>query len=175
MPVHRYIWWLPRPRKCKYPGGFPLHFEKKLLSLLRIAPGEVCQPFAGMCEYGLRIDVRREVKPDIIADAHHLPVKDNIFQLTLLDPPYSDDYSKELFGTGKVHPSQYNKEAVRITKPGGFVVLYHYYLPERIKDTKWYAIIALITRQYHRARIVSIFRKLKLIISLEQFLPGKKE
>lgn len=27
------IWVLPRPRKNKYKGGFPLHFEKKVVEV----------------------------------------------------------------------------------------------------------------------------------------------
>lgn len=36
----------------------------------------------------IRMDKRREVKPDIVADARHLPFRDRIFQEIFCDPPH---------------------------------------------------------------------------------------
>ena len=36
----------------------------------------------------LRMDIRREVKPDIVASATHLPFRDNIFDSIYCDPPH---------------------------------------------------------------------------------------
>jgi len=158
MTVPRTMWWLPRPRRNKFKGGFPLHFEKKLMELLDM-PKLILQPFAGNCEWGIKVDINREFKPDVIADAHNLPFKDDVFNLVLLDPPYSDAYSKSLYKSGKIHFNKYTSEAVRVTRPRGFIAVYHYYLSPRLKGTTWHHLLVVVTRVFHKGRIISIFRK----------------
>ena len=57
MTVPTETWVLPRPRKVRYKGGFPLHFEKKLWRLLG-EPVSVLHPFGGKAEIGVRVDER---------------------------------------------------------------------------------------------------------------------
>lgn len=161
MAIPRYCWWLPRPRQNKYKGGFPLHFEKKLLDLLKMdyKTDSILHPFGGMAEYGIRVDINPNISPDYIMDAHNLGFTDDSFDLVILDPPYNDDYSAKLYNTSKLKPSKYIQEAVRVTKPNGFIVHYHYYLAPRPEGTRWYSVIVIITRVYHKARICSIFKK----------------
>jgi hypothetical protein len=156
--VPREVWWLPRPRIDRYKGGFPLHFEKKLMRFLGNPP-RVLQPFAGHCEFGVRVDFKRENRPDVIADAHSLPFKEGVFDLVLLDPPYADSYAKKLYDTPPLSFKRYSAEAVRVCKKDGFVVVYHYMLSPRLPGTKWDHLLVLITRVWHKARVVSIFRK----------------
>jgi SAM-dependent methyltransferase len=158
MVVPRSVWWLPRPKKSKFKGGVPLHFEKKLMNLLG-NPEMILQPFGGDGEYGLKVDISRNYCPDVIADAHNLPFRDNSFDLVLLDPPYSNQYAHTLYGTGELHFTKYTSEAVRVAKPNGFIVVYHYYLSPRLCRTSWYHLLVIVTRIFHKARIVSIFRK----------------
>jgi hypothetical protein len=40
------------------------------------------------CKGVIFIDVRREVKPDIVADNEHLPFRDSVFEFVFYDPPY---------------------------------------------------------------------------------------
>jgi DNA-binding XRE family transcriptional regulator len=42
----------------------------------------------------------------------------------ILDPPYSDEEALELYATPKLRPAQYTREAVRVCKLGGWVVVY---------------------------------------------------
>ena len=161
MPVPRECWWLPRPRKDKYPGGFPLHFERKLWRLLGSPLSDtVLHPFGGKAEIGVINDINLEVPADYRFDAHELPEEwTDRFNMVMLDPPYDNEHSEQLYNTGKLKPKKYVNEAVRVCKPGGFVVVYHWYLSPRPEGCSWYRIIVLITRVYHKARIVSIFRK----------------
>jgi len=155
-------WVLPRPRKTKYKGGFPLHFEIKLLRELEIDPEKhkILQPFGGHAEYGIRMDINPDVEPDIVGDAHNMHMfKDEEFDLVILDPPYSDKYSKELYGTGKLSFKKYTSEAVRVVKPMGYIVMYHYLATPRLDGTNLIMRIFLETRIWHKLRCVHIYRK----------------
>ena len=176
MAIPRELWYLPRPRrKDKYPGGFPLHFEKKLFEMYKFPNNEILQPFGGKAEYGIRCDVKSDLKygakgesyiigkeqPDIVCDAHNLPFPDNSFSFVLLDPPYSNEESKRLYGTGKLHPNQFIREAVRVCKFGGYIAIYGTRLAARPKGTTYNKIICILTRVNHQARICIIFKKEK--------------
>lgn len=153
-------WHLPRPSKSKYKGSVPLHFEKKLLEFTGL---ENCNcllnMFSGGSNMGYTIDINPDVKPSYVADCHNLPMPDNHFDNTFLDPPYSDKESKELYNTGPLHPQKYVEEAVRVTKPNGLIMIYHIYMPPRPKGTKYLGVISIITRVYHKPRLCTIFRK----------------
>lgn len=151
-------WVLPRPRKIRYPGGFPLWFEKKLLELYGW-PSSILHVFGGKAEYGLRLDIREGVNPDVVGDAHHLPFKDNMFDMVIGDPPYSDDLSKSMYGTGKISFAKWSREAVRVCREGGFVVVYHAKMLPRPLGTSYHRRILLAVRIWHYLRYVGIFRK----------------
>lgn len=159
MTVPRELWYLPRPRRAnKYKGGFPAHFEKKLFELY--PSQKILQPFGGMAEYGIRVDINPEVKPDFVGDAHNLNMfEDNTFDFVLCDPPYSVDLSGKLYGTGKIKWKQYTSEAVRVAKTGGYIGLYHWVMQPRPSGTVFDRIIVIITRIKHFARFCCIFRK----------------
>ena len=165
-------WVLPRPKPDCYPGGFPLHFEKKLIGILG-NPSRILHPFGGMAQYGLRLDILKEhpysatfgkeVKwypPDLQADAHHLPFKDNTFDLVICDPPYSKEQSRSMYGTGKITYKRYIAEAVRVCCSGGYIASYHVVMTPRPIGTEYYCRILLGTRVFHRLRACCIFKKI---------------
>lgn len=158
-------WVLPRPRKCKYPGGFPLHFEKKLIRLLGFDEknkDDIFHPFGGMAEFGIRNDLRTdlEISSEMNYDAHDLPLEDNSFPLVIVDPPYNEDYSTNLYKMPKPKYGMYSKEAVRISSK--YIAMYHWVVTPRPDDTKLIQRIVLLTRVWHRPRVCCIFKKEKL-------------
>ena len=158
-PVENLTWCLPRPRRNNpIPGCFPQHFEKKLMALLGW-PKKILHPFGGRAEYGLRVDVRPEVFPDILGDAHSLPFKEGAFDCVLLDPPYNLDYSQRLYSTNNIHPVKAAQEAVRVCKEGGWVVWYHLVAMPVPPHTILTHRILLETRLYHAARIIHVHQK----------------
>ncbi len=159
--IESIAWVLPRPNKSKYIGSFPLHFERKLLNLLGLNEREhkILHPFGGKAEFGTRVDIKPEVEPDYVGDAHLLPFTDNIYDLVILDPPYSEEYSRRLYGTGKLKFKTYTSEAVRVCREGGYVVMYHYLATPRIENTILVKRIFLETRVWHKLRCIHIHQK----------------
>lgn len=161
--IRNIAWCLPRPRKDKYPGGFPLYFERRLLDLLLSlgAPRDmkILHPFGGRAEYGLRVDVNTNAGPMVLADAHLLPFLGESFDVVILDPPYSDNHSWQLYKTGQLHFKKYSSEAVRVLKPQGFLVMYHIFSMPRPPGCRLRARLLVETRVNHLARVVHINQK----------------
>jgi len=158
--IENLAWVLPRPRRNnKYIGGFPQHFEKKLWRLLG-SPEKVLHPFGGMAEIGDRVDIKPEVNPTWVGDAHNLDmIPSESYDLVILDPPYSEEYSKRLYSTKKVKFKQYTKEGVRVLKEDGFLVMYHCLATPRIEGTILVKRIFLETRVWHKLRCIHIHQK----------------
>lgn len=169
--IENLAWVLPRPGEAKYVGSFPLHFEKKLLRLLGVDPDDydeqtlkelILHPFGGMARYGFRVDLRPEVAPDLVCDAHQLPSNwDEKFCVVILDPPYSEEYSERLYGTQHVplRWKQYTQEAARVCKEKGYIVSFHEKATPPIEGTLLVKRIFLEHRVWHALRCVHIHQK----------------
>ncbi len=80
--------------------------------------------------------------------------------MVIVDPPYSDKLSREVYGTGKLKYYTYVNEAVRVTKPGGYIALYHVMLLPRPPGAAYHRRIMIAIRLWHRPRVCNVFRKL---------------
>ena len=134
-------WFLPRPKKDRYKGGMPLYCEEWLLRLANdiwVETNEgktkndfcgILNLFCGMNTKGFRVDIKPEVEPDLICDAHeltkHLKSK---FDIILADPPYSNEEAKEIYGTPKLNYKVWTNEAEQLLNPGGILIVYHKYV-----------------------------------------------
>ena len=151
---------LPRPRPDCYVGSFPLHFEQKLWRLLG-QPEKVLHPFGGLAEIGDSVDLNATTTPTWVGDAHDLHwIEDDTYDLTILDPPYSDEEAAWLYSTPKLTPGKFTAEAVRVTKVGGHVAVYHRQQPRRPNGTKLVHRIVVLTRTGHAPRVCFVFKKM---------------
>ena len=155
------VWTLPRPPKSRYKGGFPLYFEQNLVQLLGY-PERVLHPFGGMAELGTRVDLNGDLEPDYVADAHDLPFQDESFDCVILDPPYSDEEAAELYASPPLRRAEYTREAVRVLREGGWLVIYTDREPARPPRCNHAMRIMVVLRPNHRPRICGIFQKRKL-------------
>jgi hypothetical protein len=153
-------WVLPRPRKDAYVGSFPLHFEQRLWRVMG-KPQKVLHPFGGLAEIGDSVDQNASTTPTWVGDAHNLDwLKDETYDLVILDPPYSDEEAEWLYGTPPLDRGQYTREAVRVCRVGGHVAVYQVKQPRRPQGTRLVRRIVILTRTGHAPRVCFIFEKL---------------
>ena len=163
-------WFLPRPRlagiKDANIGGMPLYAEQWLLQLARdilngYAP-KILNLFCGMNEEGVRVDIRPEVNPDIVCDAHKLTgyLQDK-FDIILADPPYSDEEAEQLYKTPKLNYKKWTEEATKLLNPNGLLIVYHKYIMPN-PNPEIYTVVKRVFighRTYHLPRVAIYFQK----------------
>ena len=156
MTLKTSIMYLPRPA-TKYPGCYPLHFEKRLKEILET--DNYLHLFAGMATTGIRLDINRDVSPDSVADVHSLPFPDNCFDGGMADPPYTPDFAKNLYGTVYPKWSIWTKELVRVIKSGSRIGIMQNYIVPRLSGCDLEEIIVILLRIKQFPKIVTVQRK----------------
>lgn len=148
----------------KFPdgGGYPYGFVEWALREMGCKDADnVLHLCSGSMKTGLRVDIRPEMKPDIIADCRHVPLPDESVEFILADPPYSLDYAENLYGTGKNYPKpgEILKEAARLLKPGGKIGLLHFLVPMTRKPMKMLGVYGVTTGAGYAIRAWTLWTK----------------
>lgn len=139
-------------------GGYPLGFvEWALVEMASVTipempkgaveahPDDVLHLCSGSMKTGVRVDIRPETGPNIVADCRSVPLPDASFDYIMADPPYSAEYAKNLYGTEADYPKpgQILIEATRLLRPGGVVGLLHHQVPVFRKPLKLIRVYAV--------------------------------
>lgn len=149
--------WLPRP-SAKYPGCYPLGFENKVVELL--GTKEYVHFFSGLAKTGYRIDINPNTNPDLIANVEDLSqIKDNSFGGGLADPPYTEEFARNLYKVPYPKWSLWTKELVRIVRPNCKIAIMQNYVVPRLPKCEFDKILVIITRIKQYPKIVTIQRK----------------
>jgi len=158
--VYTGFWACMRPHG-KFRGLWPGGLLERVFELVG-KPEVILEPFAGTSRIGLSIDLNKEVKPDIVADAQHLPLKPDSIDMVLMDPPYNSQELRNYLGK-KIHFSIYRAlgETKRIVKKDGHVVLLHFLIPKHIGRDRFrrVATIGISTGPNKNIRCLTIFRR----------------
>lgn len=156
----------PRPVQQFEPfpdgGGYPKGFVEWALKEMGCDdPSTVLHLCSGSMVTGVRVDVRPEVNPDIVADCRSVPLPDGSFDYILADPPYSEELAANLYDTKGSYPrpGQILKEACRLLRPGGQVGLLHFQVPMSRKPLKLVRVYGITTGAGFNIRAWSLFRK----------------
>lgn len=119
-----------------FGGGFPRQFlpwVRKMGWLGESTHENTCWLCSGgIEEAGVRVDIRAETQPTIVADATKTELVSNVFEYVVIDPPYSRELAKKLYGTADYYHSinKFIDEAVRIAAPGGNIITLSYECPK---------------------------------------------
>tara|TARA_B100000131_G_scaffold203806_2_gene195798 strand:- start:32868 stop:33719 length:852 start_codon:yes stop_codon:yes gene_type:complete len=175
-------WSCGRPM-TKYKGGYPNGFLKRLDKAMQITEDDkVLHLFSGSIqgrENEDTMDIQEKNNPTFLADAREtFPMEDNTYDYTISDPPYDLEeksenkvvqihYSNPLWETEPIKPYAWLDEAVRVTKPGGFICILHHlvYKTPKIPGTKInscrrFMQVSVTCGPNTRVRMLSIFQKL---------------
>jgi len=95
----------------------------------------------------IRVDVRSEVKPTHLEDATKTTIHTSSCNLVIIDPPYSLDLARKLYGTeNNFHGiDAFTKEAYRICEVGGLIITLSYAIPKRIKGCNFLSVCGIYT------------------------------
>ena len=120
-------------------GRFPVGFLATAAKFLRSDRGKILHVCSGSLPpgEGIRVDIKPERRPDIVADGRNLPIADDSQDAVLIDPPYTPHYAKELYGTEYPRPAHLLAEAVRVARPCSRIGFVHYIIAKPPKGAQW--------------------------------------
>ena len=105
------------------------------------------------------IDIRHEARPTVRASGAALPFHDASFSAIMIDPPYSDQYSRDLYGVENPRPSWLLREAVRVVRPSGRIGLLHVAVPFPPKGSTLINVYGVVTGTGYRIRAFTVFER----------------
>lgn len=142
-------------------GQFPRSLIRKLLPWLACERREVLHVCSGSLPRGegIRVDVRREARPDVLADGRQLPFADGSIAGVLIDPPYTRQYARDLYGVDYPRPSHLLAEASRVVRPCGRIGFVHYLVPMPPPGCQHVKTIGLSTGMGVHMRAVTFFER----------------
>ncbi len=126
-------------------GQYPAGLIKKLLPWLRCRRTELLHVCSGSLPKGegIRVDIRLQARPDILADGRALPLAAASVTAILIDPPYTPEYARDLYGTDYPRPSHLLAEATRVARPGARIGIVHYHPPNPPAGTRLVKVFGL--------------------------------
>lgn len=144
-------------------GKLPVGFLDWAYELLQVGALRnvlhVCSGGLGPETNGVRVDIRPEVRPDVVADGRALPFADDSFDAVLLDPPYSVEYARDLYRTDYPRPSALLREAARVVKSCHRVGILHFLVPRPEPGLRLCEIRGVTQGCGYRIRAFTIFQK----------------
>jgi hypothetical protein len=142
-------------------GMYPASFIPRILPWLKCERREVLHVCSGGLPpgEGIRVDIRPEAKPDILADGRALPLADASQAAVLIDPPYTEHYAKDLYGTDYPRPAHLLAEAARVVRPNGRIGFVHYIVPNAPAGCQFIKAFGLSMGFGYPMRAVTIFER----------------
>lgn len=144
-------------------GGYPVGFVEEAARLMGARLEDLVHLCAGSVRGGrLTIDVRPEARPDVVADVRWLPLGPSTVDYFLVDPPYSQGYADDLWGTGSVYPTPtvLLRECAGALRPGGRVGFLHHLVPPLPTGLRQVAVYGVSTGPGYRIRALTIAERL---------------
>lgn len=142
-------------------GMYPAGFIERIRPWLQCERKEILHVCSGGLPpgEGIRVDIRPEAKPDVIADGRALPLKDSSVAAVLIDPPYSENYARELYGTDYPRPSHLLAEACRVVRHNGRIGIVHYIVPNPPEGATFVKVLGLSMGFGYPMRAVTFYEK----------------
>lgn len=145
-------------------GTFPARFLRFALNEIGVPPGSrdvvhICSGTLPASTPGLRVDIRPDACPDVVADGRALPFADASFGAALIDPPWAQEYARDLYGTSYPRPSHLLAEASRVVRPGGRIGFVHFVVPNPPQGCRFVRVIGITQGCGYRIRALTIYQR----------------
>lgn len=142
-------------------GQYPAALIGKVLPWLSCKRSEILHVCSGALRSGegIRVDVRLEARPDVLADGRSLPFPDGSMSAVMLDPPYTPQYAQDLYGVEYPRPSHLLREAARVVRPCGRIAFVHYLVPMPPPGCHLVRVLGLSTGFGFPIRAVTVFER----------------
>lgn len=142
-------------------GQYPASFIDRIMPWLGCRPHEVLHVCSGALPRGtgIRVDIRPEARPDVVADGRALPFRSCSVRAVMIDPPYTEHYARDLYGTEYPRPAHLLAEAARVVRPCGRILIVHYITPNPPPGCSYLKSFGLSTGMGFPMRAVTIFQK----------------
>jgi hypothetical protein len=147
-------------------GAFPVGFLKWAIRMLGCSPREVLHVCSGSLTAedtggGLRVDIRAGARPDVIADARALPFADASVAAAMSDPPYSEEYARDLYGTDYPRPSHILAELARVVRPCGRIGFLHFLVPSPPPGCAIVRVVGVTQGCGYRIRAFTVYERVQ--------------
>jgi hypothetical protein len=143
-------------------GGYPKGFLQHAFTTLGCTdPSQILHLCSGSMQTGIRVDIRAETRPTVVADCRQTPFADGSFRWIMADPPYAESYAENLYGTGARYPlpGAILKEAARLLSPGGRVGLLHFIVPVVRRPLRMIGVWGITTGAGYAIRAWTVLEK----------------
>lgn len=114
-------------------GGYPRGFLDWLYPAMGVEePDQVIHLCSGSIRRGVRVDIRPEMDPTILADCRNTGIAANSVKWIVADPPPMPIYNELIYGIPSAFPKSEEilAEAARILIPGGRVAILCFVKPQ---------------------------------------------
>lgn len=164
MTINTTTWLCGPPPATGQFQRFPSRFIYNLKNEYDIKDKKILQMFSGSSDLGDTTDIRKESKTNIVAKYDQLPIKDNVYDIVLADPPYTIGFSQEWISSMKdvPRPKRILKEASRIVKKSGLIMILHIIVIPAYKEFKVerVALHPILCGPNNSIRVLNVFKKL---------------
>jgi SAM-dependent methyltransferase len=142
-------------------GQYPRTLIPALLPWLLCERREILHVCSGSLPQGegVRVDIRPDAHPDIVADGRALPFADGSLAAAMADPPYNRHYAKDLYGVEYPRPSHLLREIARVVRPGGRFAFVHYITPNPPPRCRFVKAFGLSTGFGFPMRAVTVYER----------------
>ena len=153
--------WLcgPPPSRGQYQQ-FPSRFEFNLRKFYpEIISLNTLQMFSGAKKWGVTTDIRKETGCDYVCPFDQMPFKNEQFDNVIADPPYADHWQGQWHGE-LPKPKHILKEAVRVCKKGGLIMILHIIIIPAYKEfgIERIALHPILTGPNNAIRVLNVFK-----------------
>ena len=144
-------------QRQRYPGRFMYYLKKNYPQIFK---KDTLQMFSGSSDFGITTDIRKETGADYICPFNKIPLPDQSCSNVLADPPYAN-YFQDEWGGDLPKPKHILKEAARLVKPDGFILILHIIIIPAYKEFSIYrtAMHPVLCGPNNVIRVSNVFRK----------------